>query len=174
MPASGVLTCLKHFPGHGSSRGDSHHGFTDISDSADLERELAPYRALVKAGLVDSVMPVHVCNRNIDPWYPASLSRYTVNRLLRSRVGFKGLVVSDDLLMSAVTQRYGVEEASILALGAGVDVLLISQNTVKREARAPERVVAAIRQALAKGRLSPKAVTAALQRLEAFRGRVKW
>jgi beta-N-acetylhexosaminidase len=174
MHAAGVLTCLKHFPGHGSSRVDSHHGFTDISDTADLGRELAPYRALVKEGLADSVMPGHVFNRHIDPWYPASLSRFTVNRLLRSRLGFKGLVVSDDLLMSAVTHRYGVEEASILALGAGVDVLLISQNTVKREARAAERVVAAIRQALAQGRLSAKTVTAALQRLETFRARVKW
>src|SRR5262245_24203266 len=102
MHAAGVLTCLKHFPGHGSSRVDSHHGFTDVSDTADLDRELAPYRALVKAGLADSVMPGHVFNRHIDPWYPASLSRYTVNRLLRSRVGFRGLVVSVGLLIGAV------------------------------------------------------------------------
>ena len=174
MHAAGILTALKHFPGHGSSRVDSHHGFTDVSDTAALEAELAPYRALIREGLADSVMPAHVFNRHVDPWHPASLSRYTVTRLLRSKLGFKGVVVSDDLLMGAITQRYGLEEASVLALGAGVDVLLISQNTtsVAREPRVAERVVAAIRRALADGRLSRKAVRAALSRVESFRARL--
>src|SRR5262245_18799766 len=113
MRAAGVLTALKHFPGHGSSRVDSHHGFTDVSETADLDAELAPYRALIREGFADSVMPAHVFNRTIDPWYPASLSRYTVNRLLRAKLGFKGVVVSDDLLMRAITQRYGVDEAAV-------------------------------------------------------------
>jgi beta-N-acetylhexosaminidase len=172
MHAAGVLTSLKHFPGHGSSRVDSHHGFTDVSETADLDVELAPYRELIKAGLADSVMPGHVFNKNIDPWYPASLSRYTINRLLRGRLGFKGVVVSDDLLMGAVTQRYGLDEAVVLALRAGVDVLLVSQNTVRREPRAAERAVSAVRQALADGRLSRAAVRAALDRVQAFRARV--
>jgi beta-N-acetylhexosaminidase len=172
MHAAGVLTTLKHFPGHGSSRVDSHLGFTDVTDTADLRVELAPYRALIKEGLVDSVMPAHVFNRNLDPWYPASLSRFTVNRLLRARIGFKGLVVSDDLLMGAITQHYGVEESAVLALGAGVDVLLVSQNSVRREARAAERVLAGIQQGLADGRLSRKTVQNALNRVRAFRMRL--
>ena len=173
MRAAGVLTSLKHFPGHGSSRVDSHHGFTDVSETADLDAELAPYRALIRGGFADSVMPAHVFNRHVDPWYPASLSRYTVNRLLRAKLGFTGVVVSDDLLMGAITQRYGVDEAAVLALGAGVDVLLISQNTASArvEPRAAERAVAAVRRALADGRLSRKAVRAALDRVEAFRAR---
>lgn len=172
MHAAGVLTSLKHFPGHGSSRVDSHHGFTDVSDTADLDVELAPYRELIRGGLADSVMPGHVFNRNLDPWYPASLSRYTINRLLRGRLGFKGVVVSDDLLMGAVTQRYGLEEAVVLAVRAGVDVLLVSQNTVRREPRAAERVVTALRKALADGRLSRGAVRAALDRVQIFRARL--
>ena len=173
MRAAGVLTSLKHFPGHGSSRVDSHHGFTDVSETADLDAELAPYRALIRGGFVDSVMPAHVFNRHVDPWYPASLSRYTVNRLLRDKLGFSGVVVSDDLLMGAITQRYGVDEAAVLALGAGVDVLLISQNTAaaRVEPRAAERAIAAVRRALTDGRLSRKAVRAALDRVEAFRVR---
>ena len=173
MRAAGVLTSLKHFPGHGSSRVDSHHGFTDVSETADLDAELAPYRALIRGGFADSVMPAHVFNRHVDPWYPASLSRYTVQRLLRAKLGFTGVVVSDDLLMGAITQRYGVDEAAVLALGAGVDVLLISQNTASArvEPRAAERAVAAVRRALADGRLSRKAVRAALDRVEAFRAR---
>ena len=155
MRAAGILTALKHFPGHGSSREDSHNGFTDVSETADLDAELAPYRSLIREGLADSVMPAHVFNRHVDPWYPASLSRYTVNRLLRARLGFKGVVVSDDLLMGAITQRYGVDEAAVLALGAGVDVLLISQNmpSARGEPRAVERAVAAVRRAIADGRL---------------------
>jgi beta-N-acetylhexosaminidase len=118
-------------------------------------------------------MPAHVFNRRVDPVYPASLSRSTVNRLLRAKLGFTGVVVSDDLLMGAITQRYGVDEAAVLALGAGVDVLLISQNTasVRVEPRAAERAVAAVRRALGDGRLSRKAVRAALDRVEAFRAR---
>jgi len=172
LRAAGVLSTVKHFPGHGSSRVDSHLGFTDVTDTADLKAELAPYRTLIKEGMVDSVMPGHVFNRNIDPWYPASLSRFAVNRLLRAKLGYKGLVVSDDLLMGAVTQRYGVEEAAILALGAGVDVLLISHNSVRREPRASERLVVAIHRAVAEGRLSSRAVRSALARVQAFRARL--
>ena len=118
-------------------------------------------------------MPAHVFNRHVDPWYPASLSRSTVSRLLRARLGFKGVVVSDDLLMGAITQRYGVDEAAVLALGAGVDVLLISQNMPAggNEPRAVERALAAVRRAVAAGRLSRKTVTAALDRVESFRAR---
>src|SRR5262249_45466342 len=68
MHAAGVLTALKHFPGHGSSLGDSHAGFTDVSDTAALNIELAPYRALIGEGLADSVMTAHVFNRGLDPW----------------------------------------------------------------------------------------------------------
>ncbi|HUG36758.1 MAG TPA: glycoside hydrolase family 3 N-terminal domain-containing protein, partial [Candidatus Limnocylindrales bacterium] len=88
MHAAGVLSTLKHFPGHGSSRVDSHRGFTDVTETANLKAELEPYRRLIRDGLADSVMPGHMFNRHIDPWHPASLSRFTVNRLLRGRLGF--------------------------------------------------------------------------------------
>jgi len=172
MHAAGVLTALKHFPGHGSSRMDSHHGFTDVTDTTDLDVELAPYRALISEGLADSVMPGHVFNRHLDAWHPASLSWYTVRRLLRGQLGFKGVVVSDDLLMGAITQNYGVEDAALLALGAGVDILLIADNNARREPRAAVRVVAAVRRALAEGRLRRSAVEAALGRIAALRGRI--
>jgi beta-N-acetylhexosaminidase len=173
MRESGVLTALKHFPGHGSSLLDSHAGFTDVSDTADLKVELAPYRALIKEGLADSVMTAHVFNRGLDPWDPATLSRYTVNRILRGRFHYKGVVVSDDLLMGAIVQRYGLEEAAVKALGAGVDVLLISQNTRKGETVATERAVGAINRALAQGWLSRSRVGQALDHVKALRARLK-
>ena len=77
MHAAGVLTALKHFPGHGSSLADSHHGFTDVTDTANLDLELYPFRALIADGLADAVMPAHVFNRHLDAWHPASLSWHT-------------------------------------------------------------------------------------------------
>jgi beta-N-acetylhexosaminidase len=174
MRAAGVLTNLKHFPGHGSSRVDSHHGFTDVSESADLGVELQPYRALIREGLADSVMPGHMFNVHLDSKHPASLSRATITGLLRGKLGYTGLVVSDDLQMAAVTQRYGVEEAAVLALQAGVDVLLISGNSAKEEARAVDRVIAEIRRALADGRLAPAQLQSALRRIAAFRSRASF
>jgi beta-N-acetylhexosaminidase len=172
MHEAGVLTSLKHFPGHGSSRTDSHQGFVDVTDTADLKIELAPYRALIKEGLADSVMTAHVFNRGLDPWNPATLSRFTIKRYLRDKLGYKGLVVSDDLLMGAIRQQYGVEEASILALQASVDMLLISQNQGRVERGAAERVVTALRSAITTGRLSSKALTASIQRVRALRSRI--
>ena len=172
MHEAGILTALKHFPGHGSSRVDSHLGFTDVTDTADPDVELLPYRRLIEEGLADSVMPGHVFNRSLDPWYPASLSRATVTRLLRGRLDYRGVVVSDDLLMGAITRHYGLEESALLALRAGVDVLLISQNSVKNEPRAAARVVAAIERALKEWRLSRKTVRAAIERVSALRARL--
>jgi len=173
MHEAGVLTALKHFPGHGSSRSDSHLGFTDVSDTAVLDVELQPYRALIAAGLADSVMTAHVFNRGLDPWDPATLSRFTVRRVLRGWLHYDGPVVSDDLLMGAVAQHYGLEDAAVLALQAGVDVLLISQNTGRVDDRAAERVVAAIVRAIASGTLGESTVQTAVARVDALRARLR-
>lgn len=173
MHEAGVLTSLKHFPGHGSSRRDSHLGFTDVSDTARLRIELAPFRALIAAGLADSVMTAHVFNRGLDPWDPATLSRFTVQRVLRGWLHYDGVAVSDDLLMGAIAQHYGLEDAAVLALGAGVDVLLIAQNSDKVDDRAAERVVAAITRAIAAGTLSESRIREAVARVDALRAKLK-
>jgi len=90
MHEAGLRTTLKHFPGHGSSRRDSHAGFTDVSDTASLKVELAPYRRLIAEGMAASVMTAHVFNRGIDPWGPATLSRFTINRYLRDKRRYRG------------------------------------------------------------------------------------
>ena len=171
MHAAGILTALKHFPGHGSSFEDSHQGFVDVTKTAYPTGELAPYRALIGEGVVDAVMTAHVFNRNVDPRDPATLSAPTIAGILRRELGFSGLVVSDDLLMEGILSRYGVEEAAVLALQAGVDLLLLSHNTLARDTSATDRVVGAIRQALADGRLASEQVEAALVRIQRFRPR---
>ena len=173
VDAEGALTALKHFPGHGSSFGDTHRGFTDVTDTAVPELELAPYRALIADGLADSVMTAHVFNRRLDDRYPATLSRPTIDGLLRGVLGFKGVVVSDDLRMGAIEKQYGIGEAAVLALDAGVDVLLIVEDRLPDGSSATQLALAAIREALAKGSLDPARVEAAVDRVRAFRARVR-
>jgi beta-N-acetylhexosaminidase len=172
MHAAGVLTTLKHFPGHGSSFTDSHLGFVDVTDTARPALELAPYRALMSEGVVDSVMTAHVFNRRLDRHYPATLSRATINGLLRRQLGWTGVVVSDDLRMGAIEQHYGLDEAAVLALNAGVDLLLIADDRLPDKTSAAALVLTSIRHALEAGRLSPDTIQSALGRLDSLRSRL--
>ena len=122
MNKYGILTSIKHFPGHGSSLGDTHKGYVDVTNTwSDVE--LKPYRSLAKRA--DSVMVAHVFNSNIDPNYPASLSSRTVNDLLRKDIGYNGVVITDDLQMGAITSKYSQRETLKLAINAGDDILLL-------------------------------------------------
>jgi beta-N-acetylhexosaminidase len=123
----GVGCCLKHFPGHGSSRRDSHLGFTDVSETWEPV-ELEPFRALIAEGMAAAVMTAHIFNRRLDPEFPATLSQKTVSGVLRRELGFAGVVVSDDLDMKAISAEYPRERALELALNAGNDIILIANN----------------------------------------------
>lgn len=132
---AGVASCLKHFPGHGSSEGDSHQGFTDITRTWREDAELAPYRALLSHGRRGAgpppsvfVMTGHVFHEGLDAALPASLSRAVTTGLLRERLGFTGPVVTDSLDMRAITDRFGAAEACVLATNAGADLLLDANN----------------------------------------------
>ena len=171
MRAAGLLATLKHFPGHGSSFADSHRGFVDVTDTARLDLELQPYRTLLAEGLADGVMTAHVFNRRLDRRYPATLSRATIAGLLRGDLGWEGVVLSDDLRMGAIEQRYGLDEAAVLALGAGVDVLVVADDRLPGGRSAAHVAVTAVRHALAEGRLAPPIVEAALSRIDALRAR---
>jgi len=123
----GVTSCLKHFPGHGSSRQDSHLGFTDVSATWEA-LELEPYRELISRGRAEAVMTAHIFNRRLDPEFPATLSRKTIAGLLRQELGFAGLVISDDMDMKAISAEYSRETALEMALDAGNDIILIANN----------------------------------------------
>lgn len=123
----GLLSCLKHFPGHGSSHTDSHLGFVDITATWQ-ETELQPYQHLISDNLADSIMLGHLFNRNFDERYPATLSLTTIQKLVRQQLQFTGVVISDDMQMKAITGHYGLEDACCKALAAGVDLLIIGNN----------------------------------------------
>lgn len=123
---AGLLTALKHFPGHGSSTGDSHEGFVDITETWS-ESELEPFRALIAAGEADMIMTGHLIRRTSgDGILPASLSVAAIDGELRGRLGFEGVVVSDDLEMGAVKDHFTRAEAVLAAVRAGTDILLSS------------------------------------------------
>lgn len=124
-----ILTCLKHFPGHGSSHSDSHLGFVDITSTWD-ERELDPYRHLIQNDLADSVMIGHLFNKKFDDTLPATLSKATLDQLLKKELHYNGLVISDDMQMGAITAKYGLEKACCQAIAAGIDSLIIGNNLI--------------------------------------------
>lgn len=124
----GVLSCGKHFPGHGDTDLDSHLALPSLRhDRNRLEDvELAPFRAAV--GALPSLMTAHVVFEHLDPSVPATMSRAAITELLRNEIGFDGAVFSDDLEMKAVSDRYSIEEAGVLAIEAGCDLLLVCSN----------------------------------------------
>ena len=120
----GVASCMKHFPGHGSAKGDTHKGLVDVTQTWQ-RRELAPYRALPNC---DMVMTAHVINRKMDPsGLPASLSP-RITSYLRDTLGFQGVIVTDDLAMGAIINEYSLEQTLRMALEAGADLLCLSNN----------------------------------------------
>ncbi|MGE5352084.1 MAG: glycoside hydrolase family 3 N-terminal domain-containing protein [Acidobacteriota bacterium] len=121
-----IISTLKHFPGHGSAATDSHLGFTDITNTW-ADSELVPYRELISRGLLDIVMTGHLYNAKIDT-LPATLSKKTVQGILRNQLGYQGVVVTDDMSMGAISKYYGFFEAAAMAINAGVDILLYNKN----------------------------------------------
>jgi beta-N-acetylhexosaminidase len=172
MHAAGLITALKHFPGHGSSVADSHHGFVDVTDTANPTVELAPYRLLLAEGVVDSVMTAHVFNKRLDRRHPATLSERTISGLLRRDLGWRGVVVSDDLRMGAIDKHYGLADAAVRAVRAGVDVVLVADDRLPGGASAAAAVMQGLERAVRRGRIPTRRVEEAFVRIETMRARL--
>lgn len=124
-----IGTVLKHFPGHGSSKNDSHLGVVDVTDTWS-EQELIPYQKLIDKNLVDAIMTAHIFNQDIDPNFPATLSKPTIQGVLRDDLEYKGLIISDDLMMGAIRNEYGLKTTIKNAITAGVDMLTFGNNSI--------------------------------------------
>jgi beta-N-acetylhexosaminidase len=162
--ARGLLTTLKHFPGHGSSRDDSHLGFVDVTETWD-RLELEPYEKILATGLCDSVMTAHIFNSKLDPSLPATLSVRVIEGLLRGELRFNGVVISDDMQMKAISARYGLEDAVLLAIGAGVDILTFANNSVFDPDIAAS-AIGIIRKAIQSGRIRPERIDQSYARIQ--------
>lgn len=161
--AHDVTTTLKHFPGHGSSQADSHLGLVDVSTTWQRD-ELEPYRVLIGEGIVDTVMTAHVFNTQLDPTYPATLSPATITGLLRDELGFDGVVITDDMNMQAITGQYGFEQAAVLAVQAGADLLAYGNN-LAYDPNVAQRAVAALSAAVKQGQLTEARIAQSYQRM---------
>ena len=158
--SAGAAAAAKHFPGHGDTSVDSHLALPVVSaDRATIyERELLPFRAAVDAG-VRVIMTAHVAFPQLTGTdAPATLSPDVVDDILRSEMGFDGVVVTDALLMGAITGAYGSGEAAVMALEAGADILLMPGDT--------DEAVSAVGRALDSGRVTEERIERSLRRLE--------
>ncbi|WP_194813384.1 glycoside hydrolase family 3 protein [Nocardia sp. XZ_19_385] len=160
---AGVVACVKHFPGHGDTREDSHLDVPVLE--ADLEllerRELVPFRAAIAAG-VRAIMTGHLSVPSIGGATPATLSRAVVTGLLREHLGYEGVVVTDALDMKGASGSIGIPEASVRALAAGADLLCLGP---KEHRDSVQDIVSAIVNAVRTGRLPRERLAGAADRV---------
>lgn len=148
----GIITTIKHFPGHGSSKADTHKGISDITNTYD-PKELVPFKELIEEGYVDVVMTSHVFNANFDDQYPSTMSYNTLTNMLKVQMGFKGIIVSDDMAMGAIAKEYDLETCLEKAINAGVDMFIFSNNGDKYDKEIGYKAIETIFQLVKQGRV---------------------
>lgn len=160
-----VVTSPKHFPGHGSSKDDTHLGIADVTNTWE-DRELEPYRQLIDSGYVDAIMTSHIVNRKLDvDGHPGTLSDDIITGILRQKLHFEGVVFTDDMQMHAITKHYGLEEAIRLAILAGVDIMTFSNNISGSDERTVDRVHTIIRDMVGRGVITEARIDESFDRI---------
>ena len=157
LSRTGVLGCAKHFPGHGDTSSDSHLDLPVLPHSPErlANLELPPFREVIAAG-VDSVMTAHLLLPELDQAHPATLSKAVLTNLLRDDLHFGGLVVTDALVMDAITKRHGAAEAAVLAFEAGADLILMPADA--------DAAISGLCESFSSGRLPKQRLEDSLQR----------
>lgn len=154
-----ILSTFKHFPGHGGTEGDTHEGFAYTNKTLDelMEEELKPFIA-AKDNNVDAIMVAHVSVPNIlKDNTPCSLSKYMITDILRNTIGYKGLIITDALSMSAITNEYTSKEAAVLAVLAGNDILLKPDNFFE--------AYSGVEEAVKNGRITEERINESVRRI---------
>jgi beta-N-acetylhexosaminidase len=148
-----VLTVGKHFPGHGSSRADTHKGMADVTNTWD-KSELVPYATLIETNTLPAIMSAHIVNSNLDPsGLPGTLSQPILQGILRDQLKFSGVIFSDDMQMHAITKYYGLETAIEKGINAGLDVLIFSNNIQESKDRTVAHVHQIIKDMVTSGKI---------------------
>lgn len=166
-----VFCTLKHFPGHGSSRSDTHYGFVDVTDTWNVT-ELAPYAALIGEQACDVIMTAHIFNGTLDPEYPATLSTNIITGILREKLGYDGVVVSDDMQMGAISSQYDLETAVRLAITAGIDIIAFSNNISFGRSANAKRLHEMITNLVDTGVVTPERIDQSYQRIMRLKRRL--
>jgi len=164
---AGVATSLKHFPGHGSARADSHTDITDVSLSWEFD-ELRPYFDMIQTKKAKSIMVAHVYLKRFDLEYPATLSKAIVNGVLRKEMGYDGMVISDDLMMKGVSKEFNLAQRLSLAINAGIDMLIISEPKLNG-ASTIEQVNHLLLKAVERGEIKEESIKNAYERIMALK-----
>jgi beta-N-acetylhexosaminidase len=160
-----IITVGKHFPGHGSSESDTHYGVADVTKSWD-KSELIPYKRLTSDGQLPGVMSAHIVNTNLDPsGLPGTLSKPILQGILRDKIGFNGVVFSDDMQMHAITKEFGLEKAIELGINAGLDVIIFSNNIQDSKERTVDVVHKIIRTMVEDGRIPKERIDESYARI---------
>jgi beta-N-acetylhexosaminidase len=159
----GVLTCPKHFPGHGSAMGDTHLGLVNVTKTWN-ERELIPFQRMIESGTTDLIMTAHVFNANLDPDRPATLSKRVLQGVLRDQLGYRGLIVSDDMEMKAITSQFGLENSIQFGIEAGLDILCFGNN-MSFDQNIGEKVIGIIQRLVEIGKLSEARIDESYRRI---------
>lgn len=158
----GVIPCFKHFPGHGAVGGNTHNGKASTRRTLDqmLSAELLPFAAGIEED-IEMIMVSHFTAQELDKNHPCSLSKAVIQNLLRERMGYRGVVVTDALRMEAITKYYDSDEAAVLAFQAGADLLLLPNNF--------EKAVEGIQKAVEKGDISMNRLNESVERIVALK-----
>ncbi|MFZ4619962.1 MAG: glycoside hydrolase family 3 N-terminal domain-containing protein [Bacteroidota bacterium] len=166
----GVITTMKHFPGHGSAATDSHLGFTDVTTTWS-SKELIPYQTAIKNGMVDMVMIGHLFNSKIDSVYPASLSAKTIGGLLRDSLGFNGVVISDALTMGAISLNYAMDDVIERSVNSGTDILLWNGNSYNNRSLLGY-IIDVVTKKVADGKIAASRIDTAYNRIQRLKQRI--
>ena len=173
--SGGVLTTLKHFPGHGDTYIDSHRDLPLVKRSkADVwEIDLKPFREGIKAG-VDVIMTSHIIYKSLDPDNPATFSKIILQQILREELGFKGVIISDSMNMHALQKHYNPVDAAIAAISAGVDLIMLAEEHYDHDGDYQKRqrfLIEGVTQAIKNGKIPEERLISALKRIRYLRRR---
>lgn len=166
----GVLSCPKHFPGHGSSKTDTHLGVADVSTTW-KPGELEPYKGLISNSNVKMIMTTHVFNSHFDSVWPATLSKATLTDTLRGALGFRGIIITDDLAMGAMVKNYSLDTMVVRTINAGANMLCLGNNGEVWEENQVEKVVDIIYKAVKAGLIKEETIRMSASKI---RGTKKW
>jgi beta-N-acetylhexosaminidase len=166
-----IVTTLKHFPGHGSSKADSHKGFVDVSDSW-KPSEMNPYADLIKQGKVDMIMTAHIFNNRLDADVPATLSKRVITGILRDSLKYQGVVISDDMQMGAIADHYGLDVAIEKCINAGVDILCFGNN-LQYDPDIITKATSIIKRLVKEGKITEARIDASYKRVVALKMKFK-